>query len=134
MATRIAGWMLASLRRQLAAIRGVRKPSPRKLRNANSNLVNRMSEKFYCDMCNQMTDHPLPACPGVNTSQDTPRNLDEYVAAIEQENARMKDLYTRLFMAASYVCHHDYSAGAPVGTRLIAIQDLREILEQKITT
>ena len=93
-----------------------------------------MSEKFYCDMCNQMTDHPLPACPGVNTSQDTPRSLDEYVAAIEQENAAMKEAYHRIFMAAAYVCHHSYHKNAPIGTLDIALDDLREVLKSRIAT
>lgn len=28
-----------------------------------------MSDESYCDMCDQVTDHPLPACPGKAASE-----------------------------------------------------------------
>jgi hypothetical protein len=62
------------------------------------------------------------------------RSLDDYVAAIEQENAALKESYHQLFMAAAYVCHHSYHKDAPIGTRDIALDNLREVLKHRIAT
>lgn len=44
-----------------------------------------MSAERYCDMCGQVTDHPLPACPGKAGSELAPVSGSD--AAVECEES-----------------------------------------------
>lgn len=81
------------------------------------------------------TPRTADACFRINTESKTPFDeLAGFAVELERETQSLSESYRRLFMAAAYVCHHNYKKDAPIGTREIALDDLREVLKSKIPT